>query len=406
MRRAGAIFDVMIRQTTRFPVLLGLALATALFAPAAASAQAVVRSVLFYSPYCPHCHKVINEDLPPLAAKYGSRFQVAGVDVTTPQGSALYAATMEYFGSDETGVPLMVVGDVMLIGDQEIPQRLPGLIEDGLAKGGIPFPAVPAIQAALAQTQQAEEEAAQGEPTPSADSGAAADAAGQPEAEGAVAAAPEPSADAPVAEPSSGAPAAEGGQSGISSSLGADATNPSMMDRLRRDPAGNGIAVATLLGLILAMLMAVVSARTPGTGPSKVPAWVVPLLSVIGVGVAAYLSFVEVSGSSAVCGPVGDCNAVQQSSYAHLFGIIPVGVLGMVGYVGIIGAWFFSKVKGGRGPFRALWWMTLLGTAFSAYLTFLEPFVIGATCMWCITSAVVMALLLLTATSLVRAPSA
>ncbi len=30
------------------------------------------------------------------------------------------------------------------------------------------------------------------------------------------------------------------------------------------------------------------------------------------------------------------------------------------------------------------------GTLLSAYLTFLEPFVIGATCMWCITSALVM----------------
>ena len=29
-------------------------------------------------------------------------------------------------------------------------------------------------------------------------------------------------------------------------------------------------------------------------------------------------------------------------------------------------------------------------TAFSAYLTFLEPFVIGATCMWCIGSALAM----------------
>ncbi|NQV07202.1 hypothetical protein HQ535_11680 [bacterium] len=38
------------------------------------------------------------------------------------------------------------------------------------------------------------------------------------------------------------------------------------------------------------------------------------------------------------------------------------------------------------------------GTAFSIYLTFLEPFVIGATCAWCLTSAlVVTGLLWLTA---------
>jgi uncharacterized membrane protein len=31
---------------------------------------------------------------------------------------------------------------------------------------------------------------------------------------------------------------------------------------------------------------------------------------------------------------------------------------------------------------------------FSIYLTFLEPFVIGATCAWCLTSALIMTLLL------------
>jgi uncharacterized membrane protein len=35
---------------------------------------------------------------------------------------------------------------------------------------------------------------------------------------------------------------------------------------------------------------------------------------------------------------------------------------------------------------------------FSIYLTFLEPFVIGATCMWCICSAVIMIILLLAST--------
>ena len=59
----------------------------------------------------------------------------------------------------------------------------------------------------------------------------------------------------------------------------------------------------------------------------------------------------------------------------------------------------------GTGALRALWVMALAGTAFSAYLTFLEPFVIGATCVWCITSAVVVGLLLLTSTALLRAPA-
>jgi hypothetical protein len=36
----------------------------------------------------------------------------------------------------------------------------------------------------------------------------------------------------------------------------------------------------------------------------------------------------------------------------------------------------------------------MFGVLFSIYLTFLEPFVIGAVCMWCVSSAVIMMLML------------
>jgi len=42
----------------------------------------------------------------------------------------------------------------------------------------------------------------------------------------------------------------------------------------------------------------------------------------------------------------------------------------------------------------SLFAMTITGTLFSIYLTFLEPFVIGATCAWCLTSAIVMTMLM------------
>jgi uncharacterized membrane protein len=125
-------------------------------------------------------------------------------------------------------------------------------------------------------------------------------------------------------------------------------------------------------------------------------------LCLIGAGIAGYLAYVETAQVTAVCGPVGDCNTVQQSEYAWLFGLFPVGVLGLVGYVVIGIAWCASHY--GRGPWAefaawALAGLTLFGTLFSIYLTFLEPFVIGATCAWCLTSAVIMtALLYLTAT--------
>lgn len=127
---------------------------------------------------------------------------------------------------------------------------------------------------------------------------------------------------------------------------------------------------------------------------SPPPRWLVPLVALGGFAVAGYLAYVELTLSDAVCGVVGNCNIVQQSSYAQIFSV-PVGVLGVVGYTFIIVLWLPSL-----NPERQRFATTLLrllvmgGVAFSIYLTFLEPFVIGATCIWCLTSAVMMLLLL------------
>src|SRR3989338_9076862 len=130
------------------------------------------------------------------------------------------------------------------------------------------------------------------------------------------------------------------------------------------------------------------------------PSWSVPVLAMLGAGVAAYLVFVEITGTQAVCGPVGDCNTVQQSEYARLFGV-PVGLLGVGGYLAMAVAWTagaLGKARTRNLAWLAIWMTALLATLFSIYLTFLEAFVIGATCAWCISSALIVMLILLVAT--------
>jgi uncharacterized membrane protein len=109
--------------------------------------------------------------------------------------------------------------------------------------------------------------------------------------------------------------------------------------------------------------------------------------------VAGYLAYVETANVEAVCGPVGDCNTVQQSEYARLFGLLPIGILGLFGYSLILVAWLARRYASGRIAVYAslaLMMMSAGGLLFSIYLTFLEPFVIGATCAWCLTSAILM----------------
>jgi thiol-disulfide isomerase/thioredoxin len=103
----------------------------------------VVHAVLFYSPTCPHCHQVMDEDLPPLERKYGRRLEILEVDTSTPEGQELFYAALAHFQVDSAGVPLMVVGDIVLRGGAEIPQYLPTMIEYGLEEGGVDWPAIP-----------------------------------------------------------------------------------------------------------------------------------------------------------------------------------------------------------------------------------------------------------------------
>jgi uncharacterized membrane protein len=167
-----------------------------------------------------------------------------------------------------------------------------------------------------------------------------------------------------------------------------------MLDRFNLDRAGNSLSVLVLLIMLVSLALRGYLPRVRG---GEWPAWVVPSLVVVGAGVAAYLTFIEVTHAEAVCGPVGDCNTVNQSEYAHLFGVLPVGLLGLVGYGIMLVLWFLNRLGSEALAARAalgLWGAAALGTLFSVYLTFLEPFVIGATCAWCLTSAMVMTLLL------------
>jgi uncharacterized membrane protein len=162
------------------------------------------------------------------------------------------------------------------------------------------------------------------------------------------------------------------------------------------------LAMAVLAGMSLAIIYAVYALVRGGkSGTRSRPIWIdllTPILAVIGLGVAGYLAYVETQMVSAICGPIGDCNAVQSSVYARLFGLLPIGILGLIGYALILVAWIVQRLRNDRwGNYApiAILGMSLLGTVFSVYLTYLEIFVIEAVCIWCLSSAVIMTLIML-----------
>jgi len=392
----------MIRRLVVLMAAAALVLGPVLPASARQDAEGqVVRGVLYFSPSCPHCHQVINEDLPVIFEDFGGEpnlyfdesivpeevafyrwtngmIDLLVVDVSREAGAMLYTEDTVRLDVPENrrGVPRLTVGDTYLVGSREIPEQFPGIVESGLEGGGIDWPAIPGIDEALSGIPMSEDTTTTTEGTTTTD---------------------DPDTTTTTTE-AGGTTTTGGGNPGTTEGNPGTTTpeqggvlpvaNESVFDRIGRDPLGNGISIVVLVGMVVSLFAVHLMVRRGSLGPG--PAWLLPVLGVVGLVVSIYLASVETGGGEAVCGPVGDCNAVQQSEYAKLFGI-PIGVIGVVGYVVLLGAWLLGRFASGLVADvskATVLVIALGGTVFSVYLTFLEPFVIGATCAWCLTSAI------------------
>jgi uncharacterized membrane protein/thiol-disulfide isomerase/thioredoxin len=326
--------------------------------------EAVIRAILFYSPSCGHCHLIITETLLPMMEEYGDQLQIIGIDISTPDGAAIFSATLQVHGIQQGGVPFLLIGDYILVGSLDIPEQFPGLVEEYLSQGGVAWPDIPGLAEALAEMESEPTET----PTPEITQTEPPALQDEPEASPTAGAAIVISADGPTGKPLT------------------------ISEKIALDPLGNGLSILVLAAMVAVMIYWAATFRQPVSTTSRGwQDWAVPFLCLVGLVVAGYLAYVETAQVSAVCGPVGDCNTVQQSEYARLFGILPVGVLGLAGYIAIFVAWLIARFSLGRRKawaWLSIFGMALFGTLFSIYLTFLEPFVIGATCAWCLSSAI------------------
>ena len=114
------------------------------------------------------------------------------------------------------------------------------------------------------------------------------------------------------------------------------------------------------------------------------------VVAVLAIGLTAYLTYVHYSGAKPACTAGQSCLKVQTSIWSKLDGI-PVALIGLLGYIGIL----ISLLVPDRDEVRlATLGMTLAGFGFSAYLTYREIFSIKAICEECVSSFVLIAILL------------
>jgi uncharacterized membrane protein len=324
--------------------------------PPLSSTDPVVRAVMFWMDGCPHCREVINNVLTSLKLKHRNQLDILMIEVKTEQDFERLSRVAAAFGvsKDRVGVPFLIVGNQVLIGSGQIPAEFPGLVEKLLEAGGIDYPNEPELTSVLSA----------GVPFPD------------------------------LCSP--GVPCSE-------ASVQGDSASPAALPGGQPGSSGFELAVAVLVGMGVALVYTGLAAagnfrrRSAYLGPQRLE-YVIPLLAAIGLVVAGYLAYVETQAVPAICGPIGDCNAVQSSPYARLFGVLPIGLLGVAGYLAILGVWFWGRLRPDRIAAYApvmLFGMALVGVLFSLYLTYLEPFVIKAVCMWCLSSAVIITLLML-----------
>jgi uncharacterized membrane protein len=292
-----------------------------------------VKAVLFYDPEVGACETLINETLPPLILQHNSSLLIFTVDVTNPEGGALYESALASLSipADLQGVPLLVVENVYLSGLTSIQAQFPGMIELKLAEGGTNWPDLPGLQDTL-------------------------------------------------------------------QNAGFTRIPMNSWEKFLNGQPANSLAILVLAFLFLSLVFSILITFRPAPKfMNAVPAWVFPVLLLIGLVVASYLTYTELTQSEVFCGGISRCTEVQDSRYSKILGLISIGEFGIFGYLLIGLSWIVHRTTHGNSKTIAaiaMFGFAVFGVSFSIYLTFLEPFVIGATCLWCLTSATIMGLIL------------
>lgn len=114
--------------------------------------------------------------------------------------------------------------------------------------------------------------------------------------------------------------------------------------------------------------------------------WILPLLALVGMADAGYLTWEYYARANKLipCGLSGGCNIVLHSSFSSIAGV-PVSLFGVIFYfsVLILSLYWIIEHEHAIGVLLAL---TSLAFLASLYLIYLQAYVIGAWCQYCLLS--------------------
>jgi uncharacterized membrane protein len=124
---------------------------------------------------------------------------------------------------------------------------------------------------------------------------------------------------------------------------------------------------------------------------------IVAALALAGIFISLYLTLYKIGIIGELSCSIGSCETVNTSKWSRFLGL-PVAAWGLLFYLDVFGVALVGTMR--RFELEPAISFVLVGEAavgvlFSAWLTYLELGVIHAICIWCVTSAVIVTLILL-----------
>ncbi|PYO80684.1 MAG: vitamin K epoxide reductase [Gemmatimonadetes bacterium] len=123
---------------------------------------------------------------------------------------------------------------------------------------------------------------------------------------------------------------------------------------------------------------------------------IVATLALAGIFISLYLTLYKIGVIGELSCSIGSCETVNTSKWSRFLGL-PVAAWGLLFYldlfaIALIG--MFPRFENERVISIVLVAETVVGVLFSAWLTYLELAVLHAICIWCVTSAVIVTVIL------------
>ncbi len=109
------------------------------------------------------------------------------------------------------------------------------------------------------------------------------------------------------------------------------------------------------------------------------------VVALIGIADSAYLTAKHFTGSQVPCSLITGCETVLTSSYAEMFGI-PTAAFGVLAYF-VAFSLALLTAFGNRTMWKLFGFVVVIMTCFTLWMIYLQAFVIGAFCQFCLISA-------------------